>query len=70
MSCDSTDQRRSESYAAIKRELLERNAKTCICDCSIIKAIAGDADKVSEAPDAGVAADARVQSATRGALAL
>lgn len=44
MSCDSTDQRRSQSYAVIKAELLERNAKTCICDCSIVKA-KGEADK-------------------------
>lgn len=55
MSCDSTDQRRSESYAAIKKELLERNTKTCICDCSIVKVIAGAADKVSQAPDTGAA---------------
>lgn len=47
MSCDSTDQRRSQSYATIKAELLERNAKTCICDCSIVKAI-GDASKTPE----------------------
>ena len=47
MSCDSTDQRRSQSYAAIKAELLERNAKTCICDCSLVKA-KGEADKAGK----------------------
>lgn len=47
MSCDSTDQRRSQSYATIKAELLERNAKICICDCSIVKT-KGDADKTAE----------------------
>lgn len=52
MSCDSTDQRRSQSYAAIKAELLERNAKTCICDCSLVKA-KGEADKAAVAPSAG-----------------
>lgn len=52
MSCDSTDQRRSQSYAAIKAELLERNAKTCICDCSIVKT-KGEADKKTELPSAG-----------------
>ena len=44
MSCDSTDQRRSLSYATFKAELLERNANICICDCSIVKTI-GDASK-------------------------
>lgn len=52
MSCDSTDQRRSQSHAAIKAELLERNAKICICDCSLVKA-KGEADKAAEAPSAG-----------------